>query len=753
MTLKFFRKHKKYGNILLLGALFAMVTFGALAYLPDLLQRMEHKAESEKPVYELKNYHLNVSAREDWDIKANLRGTGQLQALLVQALQPNHPLSRELSPAQLQVLFRYQSPMPNKFLQAGGAAEREMPEEALKVVYATAILLKEAEQAGVVVTEEMARLHYNDWLATQIRPEVLGGVLRLVFFEDQARVVPANVMQQRLLSAIRQEMTLSLYLNSLRTGARIFNEDVDDVFRLALESAEVDKVSLGFRRYLKGVAEPTEEQIAAAFEQNKDKLAADTETGFGCKVPDRVRFEYLKVKADALAADIEIADEEIAAYYEENKDREFVVTEDDAKSGKVPDAAKPGDVTPQAPVETPSPNSSDTAPEAKGDQAATQDETANDGGGVGVPTPLAQATTGQAESATESRPAAPVAGGEGQAPVAQPVPAQPAAGAGQAETPNIPAKNYKPLAEVCDEIRAMLQNQKAAAAARKKAEDILSQLLLRPMLSLENMADEKYVAYYPAGEFLTRDQIRLLPGIGTAMKESNNPSQRWPTFFGDMVFSIEPFEKKPEIYLNRPAGVLTDGTKSAYIFVVTEVQEAHVPASVDEVRDIVVRNLKKEAAYRMAELEAAEIVALAKEKGLEAAVKEKVAASSTVEERIGDQVPQVRPGVVRRPTERYDDPESKAVFQAVDAGETFGTVGDEQLDRVTVFQIKKVSRTKQSDYTQRLAMFTVYAMQQRQMKLLDGLTDPERLIARSGFTVSTPQKQSSDNDSADDGDQ
>jgi len=30
MSLKFFRKHKKYGHILLLGALFAMVTFGAL---------------------------------------------------------------------------------------------------------------------------------------------------------------------------------------------------------------------------------------------------------------------------------------------------------------------------------------------------------------------------------------------------------------------------------------------------------------------------------------------------------------------------------------------------------------------------------------------------------------------------------------------------------------------------------------------------------------------------------------------------
>lgn len=722
MSLKFFRKHKKYGHILLLGALFAMVTFGALTGLRELMERRQRAAVAGTPVYDLPTMGVKVTREEDQDIRLNLRGMARFQMQLAQLFQQPELRSLLASP-QMQPLFRYQSVLPMRFIEAGGIAETTLSEEALHEIYATAILMKEAEKAGIRVTEEMAEAHYGEWMTCGLPPQYLNAWLHEAFFEQTSP--PTSFFRQRVLSAIRQEMTLSLYLQSLRHAGRAFSEDVDDFFRQVAENAEIDKVSLEFRRYLDGVAEPTEEQLVAHFKQYKDELADETENGFGCKIPNRVRFEYLKVKADVFRAEAVVTDKEIEDYYNLNKDMEFVVTPEEPKTP----AAAPEPSATDAPSPTP------TAPKAGSDNpdaapSAAEDEKANDGGGVGLPATLAQAVPGQTATATESDPADAV----GQTPASTPVPAVPSpAPATDAQTPATPAKTYRPLAEVREEIRTRLQNQKGADAARARAEEILSQLLQRPMLGLENLADDKYVVHYPAGDFLAQDQIRqVTTGIGTAAKMPSGKQWQRPIFFGDLVFSIDPFDPKPQIFLGRPDGVLIDGTKNAYLFVVREIQPAHVPASLNDVRDVVVRNVKKEAAFKLAETEAAEILAAAQQKGLEAAVAEK-GLKLDPPPYGGDR------HRVRRPSPRYDDPQGKAVFKVVDAGQSLGTVGDPQLDRVTVFQVKDVTRIQQSEYVERLPMFTVGTIQQQRQKALAALVDPERLMARSGFVTLEPE--------------
>ncbi len=693
MSLKFFRKHKKYGHILLLGALFAMVTFGALTYLPELMNQRRMAAYARTPVYDLPAMGMKVTREEDQNIRLNLRGMAQFQRGLFELFQQPELRSLLASP-QMQPLFRYQSVMPMRFIQAGGIDEAKLSEQALHEIYATAILMKEAEKAGIHVTEEMAEAHYGEWLTCM--PSVyLNQLLHKAFF-GQAGLgdVPTNFFRARILSAIRQEMTLCLYLTSLGHGGRAFSEDVDDFLRQVVESAEIDKVSLEFRRYLDGVAEPTEEQLVAHFEQYKDKLADETENGFGCKIPNRVRFEYLKVKADVFRAEAVVTDKEIEDYYNLNKDMEFVVASEQPKTPAT---------TPEKPA-TDASSPTPTAPKAASDNPdasspAAEDEKADDG------------AAGRTSESAASSPAP--------APDAQP--------------PATPAKTYKPLADVREEIRTRLQNQKGADAAKKRAEEILSQLLQRPMLGLENLADDKYVVYYPTGDFLSQDQIRqAATGIGTAAKMPSGSQWQRPIFFGDLAFSIDPFDPKPQIFLGRPEGVLIDGTKNAYIFVVREVQPAHVPASLNDVRDVVVRNVKKEAAFKLAEIEAAEILAAARQKGLEAAAAEK-GLKLDPPPFGGDR------HRVRRPSPRYDDPQGKAVFKAVDAGESLGIVGDPQFDRVTVFQIKDVTRIQQSEYVERLPMFTVGVIPQERQKALMVLTDPERLMARSGFVVLQPE--------------
>ncbi|NIA21279.1 MAG: hypothetical protein GWP05_04770 [Anaerolineaceae bacterium] len=694
MALRFFRKHKKYGLILLLGAMFAMVTFGTLAKMPRLLEQLKMRAKAGKAQFVLKNYGKEVSRTEAEEIRHNLSGMARLQQVIERAMKdPKDPLNKVLTWPKLSAIMTYGSPMPRRFATAGGLSAENLTPEATKVWQATAVLLKEAEMAGVVVTEEMARAHLDQWRQAGVEEDLIRGLSRISFLPPEMMRRPLSSRQferlnQRLVQAIRQEMVLNIYLSNLMSGGKAFEEDVNTLFRLRSEKAEILKAELAVRPYRLKAAEPTEEEIQAHFEQYKDKLAGQTDNLFGCKLPNRVKFEYLKVKIDSFKPGAQVTDQEIEKYYEENKDPKYVIEEKEQ-----PKTGQPSD---------------------------DEDEKANDGGGAG---PATDAAPPEEATATQEPATAEAAGPEK-----------------TVEKPK-PEKKFKPLAEVRDTIKTDLLEQKARQACRDKAEEIYRQLLRRPQLSLENLADGEFVAYQAAEKLFSREDLRAMPGIGGSFIASRDPRQWMPTFFGDLVFRIQPFSKTEEIYKGRPEGVLSDGAGNCYIFVVTEVAEAEVPKTVDPVRKKVVQDLKKKAAYALAEREAEELLALARQEGLEKAVKKK-----------GLKVV-VAPETVRRPYPEEKNPMVLKVFEAVDAGESFGVVGTAKLNRVTVFEIKKVVRVTDAEYKAGRPWMTGQAIRRARSSVLRELIDPEQLFKRSGFVDLTKKDKDKQNKSEGGGDQ
>jgi hypothetical protein len=105
-------------------------------------------------------------------------------------------------------------------------------------------------------------------------------------------------------------------------------------------------------------------------------------------------------------------------------------------------------------------------------------------------------------------------------------------------------------------------------------------------------------AYEARGDkWLTMDELKALPGIGTATTDKITNT---PVAFIDLVKAAMEFAGSPTLIIQE--GVtgppLRDAAGNLYLFRITDTDPAHVPASVDEVREQVVNDLKREAEYQ-----------------------------------------------------------------------------------------------------------------------------------------------------------
>lgn len=73
----------------------------------------------------------------------------------------------------------------------------------------------------------------------------------------------------------------------------------------------------------KSMPEPTAEALQAHFDEAKDRADAHTETElvFGYRIPDRVQVEYLTIDPEALKGDIRVRDSEVRTFFDQNRAR------------------------------------------------------------------------------------------------------------------------------------------------------------------------------------------------------------------------------------------------------------------------------------------------------------------------------------------------------------------------------------------------------------------------------------------------
>jgi hypothetical protein len=715
MALQFFRKHRKWGNVLLLAAMFAMVTFGALMYAGDAWIKVKSWITGEDPNNPTVRivHGENVPWRERQTARVNLALGLDLarygQAMLQQRgmFQQGYTILMTVSRSGMINRFAEATKKQNEVAEKQSkAAENEGEDPLGDVIDTTVVLLREARDVGIVVTDQDIRDGVlAAWEAYGITGDVKRDLLARLF----------RGQESWLYSLLRQEMTLVKYLDVMLQHAKIVEPDVWTAYRTKEEKATIRYVDLQAASYRREVEASSDDEIQAHFDKYKDVLPDDPEQPFGYKAPQRIQFQYMTVDAKAIEADLSVTDEEISEYYEANKDQRFVKPPEpkveekaDETSGDAKEddsgAAMPKAPAPEKPADS---NDGDTQP------AKTLDAPNEEPG---------QAAADAAPADVE--PAADVE------PVADETPAATAVDAPETdvETPAVPAvpeepkKEYKSLAEVRDEIAKTLRQQKARVKAADLAADALRALRQYPKLKLDNVdIEKKYMHVYRVKDFKTAEQVAKVPGIGESMPPMASRGGRAILRFADMAFSrVEGLTDKPLLMLNSVADViLTDAFDNCYIFIVTGSKKAEAPA-LDAVRSRVVNDLKAIASYGKAELAAGMLI---KEAGAEGGSLHSAARRE-------------KKFTVRRKTvsrRGQADPVAEAVFKAIDDGGRFGTVPDKTYKQVTVFEVVRTRLTPKSEFLKNADQIIMAATREAAGKFLEEFTKTEEVFRRSGL--------------------
>jgi hypothetical protein len=365
----------------------------------------------------------------------------------------------------------------NRFLMESAAASGRnpaqigvLPDDERSVVR-TAVLAREAEANGVVVSDAAINDFLGQWTNNLVRQEQFDQII------GRLRVGPMGVSQHDLFEALRTALAAQSMQMLFQSG---FAGDPPgwrwDYFRRLEQSATVEVFPVVAETLAAGVTAPSEATLRAFFDQYKDDLPAARSAEPGFREPHRAKYEYLVAKREAFeaAAAKEITDAQITDYYEKNKTSLFraqPAAKPAADAGKGPAAEKPEaktettapDAAKPAAAETQPPESKPAATEAP----APESKPALDKGSDArrprfVPVAFRQPDTAAEKPAAgeQKQPAPPAA----QAAEQNGKPQPPATEQKTDSTPAAPADeaaNFEPLEKVKDDIRQRLARQEA----------------------------------------------------------------------------------------------------------------------------------------------------------------------------------------------------------------------------------------------------------------------------------------------------
>jgi hypothetical protein len=323
--------------------------------------------------------------------------------------------------------------------------------ESEDAVVRTRLIVEEARDVGLVVTDTAINEFLADWTNNQVRAEQFSQIL------NGLRLSRLGASEADVFEALRFELTARNMLLLFQTG---FSGDPPgwrwDAFRRLQQKAIVEVIPVTCESLADRVAAPAEASLQALYDEYREFLPVPASSEPGFREPHRVAFEYLSADqalfVDALKP--EVTDEEIAAYYEENKAIRYRALPGSTSVSEEPASEEPASEEPASEAGAARERggrSPFSLVSARLDDAEAEQPTAAD-------EPAGQEPVSEEAVATEE---APVAADE-------PAPAtvEPAAEAAESEatdTASEPAaaENFRPLAEVTEEIREQLASQKA----------------------------------------------------------------------------------------------------------------------------------------------------------------------------------------------------------------------------------------------------------------------------------------------------
>lgn len=612
MTLAFFRRHRKWFMVLMVAAVVSMMFFQAWIYMGPRISQML-SGGSAGPLYgTIQNRPINEEEVQSFSLR--MRTAGRFTETLYRYLYVT-ATSQEARMLGTRVtidssVWRWARP---SFVAS---------DEKLKTlnVMVWLALYNEARAAGFDTSEAQVNERIAAMESLGVKPadidELIGSLV--------------GNRKDLFVESMRTDMTIMAYvgwLNEAMAGAvtpELRKEFVKNDDRL-----QALMVVFKASDFLADVKDVPQADLEKQFKDYRGVFAGQSKEGYGYRIPDKISLEYLVADAKGFEAQaaVKVTDKMIADYYEANKDREFLIEPAVTGTSATPAGTAPastGTAAPTAttPAVTPTPaaspvNTFTSAPTATPAATATAATTATgprgDAGvkGATTPTPAATPTAPAATpTATPTAPAAPVA-----TPTTLPAPS-PTSPLGFLLPP---ARKYRPLAEVKDQIRKTLVH---AAATQMAAEEMRKDVveigrLTKPSLAI--WADGKRVRLVSPTGFWSETQLKDKDfGKAMLLQQGAEPE----TLAEDALLAKELGVAKPRLGVNEISDLYMGEDGNVYAFRVTAVQVNHAPASVDEVRDLVLADCKKIKAMDVAREKAKALLEEAEKKGLEAAAKE-----------------------------------------------------------------------------------------------------------------------------------
>jgi hypothetical protein len=550
-------------------------------------------------------------------------------------------------------------------------------------VVRTYLMARKAREAGLVISNEAINSFLTQITRGQVKQEGMLEVLQ-----------QQHMSEEMLFEALRTELLAMRYGQLLEQAPQgftmahfylSFQEPMSAGDRLGVppaarweyflrlkRKAKVEAIPIEVASFLDQVAEPSDADLQAFFDEHKNKFPVTGSPEPGFRVPAKAQFQYLRADYEKFfdEAKAAITDEEIAAYYEEHKSDfvELALPDDgadepadvggsplptredlppppleeasaptddpgtnpaddagDADADDAEDAAAEGDAaggdeTDDA-EDAPANNESDERSEADAELDAAFDEAVEEALGEEVseePAPDDEATdqeddAGAAEvdepAATEESTSEPTDAGDDEP--AAPGPAG-EVDAEEAETP-APPPTYKPLEEVADLIRTRLAGPKAVERMEKLLEDIKGDL-------------DQYYADLAASKVASDIQVPDRPDFAQLADEHGLSAQETALLTAEDVQSTTdlgasttpgnaPFVEFAYTSLQpfKPA-ISSDNAGNKYLYWKIAEEKEFVPDLADEgTRRHVVRTWKMIQARDLARKRAEELAAMARE--------------------------------------------------------------------------------------------------------------------------------------------
>lgn len=205
----------------------------------------------------------------------------------------------------IQIAGRLGCPAP--YVAAGSEVER---------MVASYLLIEEARRAGVRVSEKQVReLLKNSGAPDAYIDDVRENyqLSKGAFFEAIGQAAAAWMYAQYQLEAATGET-----MPQMEVQYRAENEQA--VVRVSVVNTDA---------FIHLAPEPTEEQIAANFEEAKarEDVRTDTELTFGYRLPDRVRIEYATVDPASMRDSIRVSRRQAEEYFNRHADKYKKVSE------------------------------------------------------------------------------------------------------------------------------------------------------------------------------------------------------------------------------------------------------------------------------------------------------------------------------------------------------------------------------------------------------------------------------------------